>query len=279
MKVIQNKSAQEFMDQNEQMLLLRESEHNLLLGLTDAMIRGTRDYPTPLFFTVMDGETIVGQAIRTSPDRPLGLATMPTEAAVKLAAELKELGVVLKGVVGPKNAVESFIDAFGEETNKGMHQGIYELHEVIVPESDGGQAIVADESHFDLVKEYATGFIVDCFPNESRDVDQDALEFANRSIKQKSLFLWQNKEGELTSMAARNRESKNAATISWVYTPPRYRKKGHASKVVAALSQQILADGKSFCNLFTDLSNPTSNSIYQKVGYRKVGESLHVDFC
>jgi predicted GNAT family acetyltransferase len=38
------------------------------------------------------------------------------------------------------------------------------------------------------------------------------------------------------------------------------------------LSQQLLDAGWEFCALFTDLANPTSNSIYQKVGYQPVAD-------
>lgn len=44
----------------------------------------------------------------------------------------------------------------------------------------------------------------------------------------------------------------------------------YASACVAALSQLILDEGKEFCTLFTDLANPTSNHIYQQIGYRPV---------
>jgi predicted GNAT family acetyltransferase len=39
---------------------------------------------------------------------------------------------------------------------------------------------------------------------------------------------------------------------------------------VAALSQAQLTAGRTFCFLFTDLANPTSNKIYQDIGYLPV---------
>jgi predicted GNAT family acetyltransferase len=39
---------------------------------------------------------------------------------------------------------------------------------------------------------------------------------------------------------------------------------------VAELTRRLLGDGRRFVFLFTDLANPTSNSIYQRVGYRPV---------
>jgi predicted GNAT family acetyltransferase len=34
----------------------------------------------------------------------------------------------------------------------------------------------------------------------------------------------------------------------------------------------MLAEGRRFCFLFTDLGNPTSNHIYQEIGYRPVAD-------
>lgn len=63
-----------------------------------------------------------------------------------------------------------------------------------------------------------------------------------------------------------------------VYTPPEFRKNGYASFVVAELSQKILNSGKKFCILYTDLANPTSNKIYQNIGYKEVADSKHMIF-
>jgi len=48
------------------------------------------------------------------------------------------------------------------------------------------------------------------------------------------------------------------------------RGRGYATSCVAALTTRLLDSGKTFCCLYTDLSNPTSNSIYQRIGYRPV---------
>ncbi len=70
----------------------------------------------------------------------------------------------------------------------------------------------------------------------------------------------------------------NGCAINLVYTPPPLRLLGYASNCVATLSQKMLDDGKSFCTLYTDLSNPTSNKIYRQVGYRLIAESQQIWF-
>jgi predicted GNAT family acetyltransferase len=54
-----------------------------------------------------------------------------------------------------------------------------------------------------------------------------------------------------------------------VYTPPELRGRGYASALTAALTEQLL-QRRRFCYLYTDLANPTSNSIYRRIGYRPV---------
>jgi predicted GNAT family acetyltransferase len=87
-------------------------------------------------------------------------------------------------------------------------------------------------------------------------------------IKRSCLHVWEN--GEIVSMADLRRETAHGIAVSLVYTPPRLRNRGYATSCVAALTQRVLGSGKQFCCLYTDLANPTSNSIYQKIGYQPI---------
>ena len=83
-----------------------------------------------------------------------------------------------------------------------------------------------------------------------------------------SLFIWENDDA--VAMAGLEHETARGIAISWVYTPAHVRRRGYATACVATLTQSILDGGKKFCCLYTDLANPASNSIYQKIGYRPV---------
>jgi predicted GNAT family acetyltransferase len=61
--------------------------------------------------------------------------------------------------------------------------------------------------------------------------------------------------------------------IGPVYTPPEQRRRGYAGACVGALSQLLLAEGRDFCVLYTDTSNPTSNHVYQMLGYQPIMEA------
>ena len=78
--------------------------------------------------------------------------------------------------------------------------------------------------------------------------------------------------GAAVSMAGFGGRTPNGVRIGPVYTPPELRGRGYASALTAALTQRLLDGGLRFCFLFTDLANPTSNSIYQRIGYEPVSD-------
>lgn len=90
-----------------------------------------------------------------------------------------------------------------------------------------------------------------------------------RTIAAGSLFLWG--DNEFVSMAMWQGRTPTAFGLAF-FTPPDHRNRGHASTCVAALSQYLLDHCHKFCFLFTDLANPTSNHIYQRIGYYPVGD-------
>ena len=63
-----------------------------------------------------------------------------------------------------------------------------------------------------------------------------------------------------------------------MYTPPELRRRGYASALVAAREPEELDRGRRWCFLFTDLANPTSNRIYQAIGYRPIRDVLLIHF-
>ena len=78
-------------------------------------------------------------------------------------------------------------------------------------------------------------------------------------------------------MAYASPASGGVTRISGVWTPPELRGRGYATAVVAARSTARQDAGEA-CMLFTDLANPTSNAIYQAIGYRRVGDNVNIAF-
>src|SRR6185312_6720786 len=90
-------------------------------------------------------------------------------------------------------------------------------------------------------------------------------------IESGNFFKWV-VDGEIVSMAALIRKTKNIGIVGFVYTPNHLRGKGYATTCVWKLSEHILDSGFKYCGLFTDAANPTSNKIYRNIGYLPVTE-------
>jgi predicted GNAT family acetyltransferase len=124
---------------------------------------------------------------------------------------------------------------------------------------------IATESDLELVIDWVWKFESEAVGHE--DIEA-ARETAINRILDGEIFLWE--ADHPVSMAAIGRPTPHGITISLVYTPPELRGRGYAISCVATLSQLQLDSGKSFCTLFTDITNPTSNEIYQRIGYKPV---------
>jgi predicted GNAT family acetyltransferase len=64
-----------------------------------------------------------------------------------------------------------------------------------------------------------------------------------------------------------------------VYTPAPLRGRGYAGAVTVEASRAALTAGATDVVLFTNVANPTSNALYQKIGYRPVTDFGLYDFA
>ncbi|MEM8907874.1 MAG: GNAT family N-acetyltransferase, partial [Bacteroidota bacterium] len=103
-----------------------------------------------------------------------------------------------------------------------------------------------------------------------------AQRVAIKKLRNQEVFVWIDQA--IVSMACIARPSNHGISINYVYTPPGYRGQGYATSLVAQLSQRMLDRSFAFCTLFTDANNPTSNRIYQKIGYYPIATFKQIDF-
>jgi predicted GNAT family acetyltransferase len=91
------------------------------------------------------------------------------------------------------------------------------------------------------------------------------------------LILWED-EGVPVSLAGLTRPARGTVRVGPVYTPPGHRRRGYGAAVTAAASRAALDGGAAAVVLFTDLANPTSNFLYQRLGYRHIEDRVVVGF-
>jgi predicted GNAT family acetyltransferase len=262
-------SAADFLRRAGGWLQAAEAENNLILGLAAFFKSQSGQLKIqPYFLTVEEGEAIVGAALMTPPRRLL-ITRMPDSAVIALADYMLADGAHVPGVLGVIAAANRFADYWtansGCPSRPKMSERIYACEKVAPTISASGRLIPAKDVDRSLLIDWCEQFCIDA------QIDDETAYFKAqlpRKIADQSLFVWETDKA--VSMAAIERETSHGVAISWVYTPPHLRKKGYATACVAVLTQRMLDSGKQFCCLYTDLSNPTSNSIYQKIGYQPI---------
>jgi ribosomal protein S18 acetylase RimI-like enzyme len=281
MILVQYDNINDFLLNNEELLLERESFHNLILGLAYGIRDKKIEDSGPLYYSILDeNNLVIASALRSNEDRPLILTEMPPCAVDLLIMDLSKSKTSLKAVVGEETTATYFKDQWTNlhklSFNINIHLGVYECFKVILPKVILGDLVEASIEHKIFLIDYLAGFQRDCFPHEPILI-QNIEKLMKRHLENRSIYLLL-KDKEIVSMAANTRSTLNGGTISLVYTPPHLRGKGYASSVVALLASKVMNDGKKFASLFTDLTNPTSNSIYQKIGFIKIGQNIHYNF-
>ncbi len=277
MIVVRHKTAREFLERAQEWLQRAEAENNLILGISKYFVTNEgRTDVNPYLLTVADSGILLGAALMTPP-RHLIIARMPDPALIALADCFLKESITIPGVVGPKSTTQLFADHWKNQTGKSsclkMSQRIYACERIVVQVSSRGHLRPAIESDDALLVEWSGEFC--------REAGlQDEIEYTKaripNEIARQSLYVWDN--DQVVSMAVAQRETAHGICVSMVYTPPHLRKQGYATSCVAALTQRMLDSGKRFCCLYTDLTNPTSNAIYQKIGYKPVCDSEDLVF-
>jgi uncharacterized protein len=268
-------SASEFLKETQPTLDENEAANNLMYGLALRMQRQPERIQIPPYYAVVRRKRgLQAAALMTPPHNLVVLSTnndYSIEAFDLVARSLRQQAWPVPGVLGARDAALAFARVWqqlsGQSYNRGMHERVYELRKVTPPPPTPGRMRAADFNDLEKLAAWFAEFWDEALPEE-HFIFEDALEAARLKIADDDLFVWE--DGQIVTMVGRARPTPNGICIGPVYTPKAFRRKGYASALTAAVSQMLLDEGKKFTALFTDLSNPVSNSIYMKIGYRPV---------
>ena len=179
------------------------------------------------------------------------------------------------GVAGPPATVAQVVDRLALPATSRMDERLFRLDELIPPRPTAGGARLATEDDAPWLAHWYTDFAVDAFGRTPPGFD--ASRMVERGVTRSRCWIWSDASGQPVSFAVAHPPVGGVSRIGPVYTPPEHRGHGFASSVTAAASRDILDAGDIAC-LYTDLANPTSNRIYQALGYRRVLDRLIVRF-
>jgi predicted GNAT family acetyltransferase len=281
MKYTEYKNPIDFMNVCRTIFEEQEALYGLMLGISIRLVKNPLHYGSqPLLATISDNAELDLIALMTPPYK-LQIALLNSDSFKSiqlLASKLRENGWQIPAVMGEEKAIKAFATHWnkvaGTNSQDGMRQRLYELRTVQQIQYPEGTFRQANSDDLELAIKWSNSFYDDCF-GDSEDIPKDGC-FAKLLVEEGNLYFWGNPDP--VSMAALTRPTPHGIAIGYVYTPPQYRRKGYASAITAQLSQYALDNGKKFCTLYTDSSNPTTNSIYQKIGYNPVADIMDVHF-
>lgn len=250
--------------------------HNVMLTLLHARVASAT--PIRFWWATVDG--VVGGALFQSPDDfPVISSVLDPRVVEPLAEEVAAAGgKPIEDVDGTADSASRFAGAFATVTKRPARpvegQRIYEIRDLRSPASSApGAPRLATRSDRDVIAEWLAGFARDTGTGRST-ATEDAVA-AELYVDTHRLHLWES--GVPRASTYEQAPAENVVRVGFVYTPPADRGRGYASALVAHVSGAVLAAGRR-CILYTQLANPTSNGIYQAIGYRPVAEIVRYRF-
>jgi RimJ/RimL family protein N-acetyltransferase len=269
-------NVEEFLAQAGEFLRAERVRNTVILTVTESL-RLARPTPGEPLFGWWHPDQVRGAFMHT-PGFPVMLTSMSTQAAAELAAGLAAAGRVLEGINAESGAAGSFADAWrhhtGEDAKVHRHMRLFRLDGLVRPHpAPEGAPRLAAERDRDLLIEW-----FGAFTREVGDPDtHDHAAAADERLSYGGIVVWE-AAGVPVSIAGLTRIVGGMARVGPVYTPPGLRGRGYAAGATVAVTQAALDAGATEIVLYTDLANPTSNSLYQRLGYRSVEDRVVLSF-
>jgi ribosomal protein S18 acetylase RimI-like enzyme len=261
--------------------------NTVVLGVAIRLRHSPREpRPTDCYGWWTDGAGRVGAAFSAQDPFAVTLsARVPEQAARTLAGAWLDSGRARpSGLFGAVETAERIAADFAERTGGGYgprpqhSMRLFGFAEPTPPDpAPRGVSRLATMADLELVTRWDCAFLEDC----GIPVTPGQAAITKGRIADGRSVLWTvegagsaggagNAEGEVVAMASYSTIVAETSRITGVYTPPEHRENGYATGVTWAVTHIAQEAGARRVLLHTDLSNPTSNGVYQRLGYRPV---------
>jgi len=268
-----------FLSRAQTYLELQPAVHSMILSLVLRSRQLGNSMPVLASLVNSRGE-ILAAGVQTDPERNLLISNIAQDVAENFAKLLACQVESLPGVYGPAEAAKAFAKTWTQEKRREprliKNLRLFEISELRPPKLPEGLPRQAKPQDQDVILQWYRAFHAEAVPNDPKISDEDLRASVEAGIARGEFFLWQH-EGKVTSLVGSRRETERERWIAPVYTPPNLRGRGFGAALTAYASQKILASGKKGM-LFTDLANPISNRIYQKIGYVPLSDFQQLSF-
>lgn len=218
----------------------------------------------------------VAAALVQLPTRPLFLSRGPAEAvdaADGLLARYAHRISQVRVSAGQEDAISAgVLRRTGKAPTPCLRTRLYRLGRLAVPTPlPAGEADLPAAGERELVTEWYGAF---CTEVGEPDTPEQLAAQTRERLGRGEIRVWRRPDGVPVAMAALSVSIEGMSRISLVYTPKEYRRRGYAGAVTAELCRNGLEAGIEHILLFTDLANPTSNALYQRIGFQPVSDAV-----
>lgn len=265
-----------FLDRAGDFLASRPDLHTVPLTVLDGLRRrglhmfGEED---PVFGVLEQPDGEVGAVFFRTPPYWINITPLTEEQAEALAARLASAGHRLPGVSAESATAAAFAAAWqrrtGAEARLRRRERLYRLGELAAPAPlpAGAPRVAGPADRARLI-----AWFEEFGESIGEGNRQDSGAWADARTSRGGVTFWETPDGTPVSMAGVTPEVAGQVRVVPVYTPAEQRGRGYAGAATAEVSRAALASGAAEILLFTDLADPTSNGLYQRIGYRPVAD-------
>ncbi len=282
--VVTGHDPQRFANRAVEFLARRPARNSVILTRLERALAGERSDPPhdELWWWVercdgarpADDGTVVAALMQTPPHGAYLAGTDP-EALRELARRLWAVRPDLLSVGGPDGAAEVFAQEWarcgGPPARVAMRQRLLLARALVEPPPVDGRHRLAVEADLPVLRPWGEAFVEEATPGGLR------VDHVTGRVAARLLHVWE-VDGRPVSMVAVTTPQADVSRVQLVYTPPPLRGRGYAAACVAAVTREELANPGRACMLYTDAANPTSNALYERLGYRRLAEAVDLVF-
>jgi len=247
--------------------------NNLIAGVLERRVADSLDGH---YWIALEEERCCGCAVQAPAQMRLLLPRITPAVAIELASAIARSARPIPGVVADVATAAGFAGQWSESTRAAVHpdeaQRVYRLRRLSRQSPCRGQQRPAAGLDRRVLSAWFKAFTEET----GAVAEMSAEERVARDLALGAIFVWD--DGGPRAMASISPPVLGLVRIGAVYTPPEWRRQGLAGSLVGSLCGLIRSQFLATPVLYTQLSNPTSNSIYRRLGFRAEVEVLSYNF-
>ncbi|MET8612480.1 GNAT family N-acetyltransferase [Streptomyces misionensis] len=272
--------AADFLARAGDFLRSRPALHTMALTVCERLrTHGTRELgPGSPLFGLLESDGRIDAAFFHLPSRGLNPTPLTSGQADALAARLAAVGHTHPYVTADHETATAYAKAWHRHTGATpaprIRIRLYRLGTLTPPDPfPAGRPRPSSACHRDQLLRW-----VGEFAESVGETPTTADSWPTSRFADKHFTFWEAPDGTPVSLAGSTSPIGGMVRVDPVYTPSRLRGRGYASAVTAEVTRAALTAGATDVVLFADPANPTSNALYQRLGYERLTDWAVYDF-